>query len=307
MLTDHDARVRLALGFDYYFLSQDAVTNVFAKAHKVGIDLVTSHCARTPGDKSTSLPGLLKAYGLLDHRILLSHLGGATQADVELLRKAKAFIAASPSSEMTMGLGPPCCFRHDLPGIDDVCSLGTDCHCTTSSSMVNEMRVGLLAARGNHAADSMRRGSLPTVVHRSSQDAFTMATIQGARALNMDNEIGSIAVGKKADLAVFDGLTPAMTAAAQQDPVKAIVMHSSVNDVKTVIIDGVIRKRDGSLLPIQLIDWKEDYGEFEHGHERVGWDRIAREVLTVREKFASRLPDFDINRLAAFVRDLYRL
>ena len=306
-LNSEDARVRLGLGFDYYFLPEDVVKDSFQRARKLGLELITSHCARTPGNESAGIPSLLKSYGLLDHRIVLSHLGGATADDVKILREANAFISASPSTEMTMGLGPPCCFRHDLSDIDAICSIGVDCHCTTSSSMVNEMRVGLLAARGNHAADSIRQGTLPKSVCGTSQDAFNMGTIQGARALNMEGDIGTIAVGKKADLVIFDALTPAMTVAAQTDPVKAIVMHSSINDIDTVIIDGRVRKRHGKLLSVGLVEWQEAFGDFADTRTSVAWKEISMAVLEVRQRFTAKLGQFDLAKLAAFVKELYQL
>ncbi|KAK2606065.1 hypothetical protein QQS21_003583 [Conoideocrella luteorostrata] len=302
-----DARVSMGFAFDYYFMPQDVVIDIFSKVRSLGIDIVTSHWARFPGQVDNNLPRLLKSYGLLDERIVLSHVGGATVEDVQLLNEAKAFASASPSVEMTMGLGPPVCFRHDLPNMDSVCSLGVDCHHSTSGSMVNEMRVGLLSARGAHAVQSLADGVVPDKVCRTAHDAYIMGTIQGARALCMEDQIGSIKVGKKADLVIFGTDSPAMTGAAHYDPVKAIVMHSSIADVDMVIVDGVIRKRNGKLLPAPGVIWSDSNEEFIETGTTISWKEISAAVLETQQRFVSKLPEFDMEQLKAFVRGLYNI
>jgi imidazolonepropionase-like amidohydrolase len=84
-------------------------------------------------------------------------------------------------------------------------------------------------------------------------DVFNLATIKGARAAGLGDKIGSITVGKFADLVFWYKNTPGMIAAAEQDPVAAIIHHSSLRDVKSVMIDGMFRKRDCKLLPVVLL------------------------------------------------------
>lgn len=81
-----------------------------------------------------------------------------------------------------------------------------------------------------------------------------MATINGARALGLESEIGSLEVGKKADMVVVHprGLGSAPWEASQVsaggiDPV-TVVVHSSGGDVETVVVDGRVLVRDGNLL-----------------------------------------------------------
>ena len=68
----------------------------------------------------------------------------------------------------------------------------------------------------------------------------------------MEEDLGSLAVGKIADLVVFDGDSPSMICASEQDPVAAIVLHSSVRDIDMVIVDGQIRKQNSKLLPVTI-------------------------------------------------------
>lgn len=296
--------VSLAFGFDYYFLPKEMIQSLFQEVKSLGIKTITSHWARFPGQEASSLPRQMRDYGILDKSIVLSHLGGATKDDAEVLCEAGAYVSASPSVEMTMGLGPPVVFRDDLPNMDSICSLGVDSHHGTSGSMLNEMRVALMSARGNDAQTRLAAGELADKVCRTAHDAFVMSTIKGARALGMEDSIGSIKVGKKADLAVFDTLSPAMTIAAQCDPVTAIVVHSSVADVNTVIVNGQIRKRDGKLLPFKGVEWKDEKADFVVS-KAINWKDVSAPVLDAHRRFRAKLPEHDMGVLNSFVKKLY--
>lgn len=292
-LNSTQSRVSLGLGFDYFFLDKATVPAVFEKARSLGITTFTSHSARFPGDTSGGLPAMLKIYGLLDKGYIISHMTGATKDDIEALSSAGAYISASPTMELSMGMGTPVCFRRDVPDVNKVCSLGVDC---MYSSVVNEMRVGLQAARAS---------DISSAETRTCEEAFNLGTINGARALHMEQRIGSIAVGKEADLVVWDVLSPAMTAAAKQDPVKALVMHSSVVDVDMVVVDGVIRKEEGKLVGVKPFEWCEDDRAFVEGKGTIAWRDVAKSVLEIQERFVAKLPEVNFANLQAFVRGLY--
>lgn len=297
--------VSVGLGFDYFFLPKEVVLSIFAEAKSYGVQTITSHWARFPGQIDNNLPALLRDYGVLDSSIVLSHIGGSLKHDAHIIKKAGAFVSASPTVEMTMGLGPPVCFRDDL-NLDSNCSLGVDSHHATSGSMVSEMRVALLAARGRDVEARLASGTMPDKVCRTAHDAFIMATIQGARALRMEDKIGSIVVGKKADLAVFNATSPAMIGAAQRDPVTAIVIHSSVADVDAVIVNGSVKKRNGKMLPItNAVAWDEHKADFVETQTGLAWGDIANAVLDTQERFIAKLPQFDMELLRGFTRQLY--
>ena len=79
-----------------------------------------------------------------------------------------------------------------------------------------------------------------------------MATIDGARALGLDKEIGSIEPGKRADLIIVD-LTR-MHATPAGDPISALVYSAQPADVRTTIIDGQVSMRDRQLLTLDERD-----------------------------------------------------
>jgi cytosine/adenosine deaminase-related metal-dependent hydrolase len=168
-----------------------------------------------------------------------------------------------------MGLGDPVCF---LDKIGQISSLRVDCHSATSASIVDQARLTLQFARGRHNQHSLDTKSTLSMKDKTI-DVFNLATIKGARAAGLGDKIGSITVGKFADLVFWYKNTPGMIAAAEQDPVAAIIHHSSLRDVKSVMIDGMFRKRDCKLLPVVLL-----------GMGAMGWEDVAREVLRSRKE-----------------------
>lgn len=291
-LSDPASRVKLGFGFDFWFLPKGFVLGLFEKIRSWGIETVTTHNVRW-SNKTESLVKKAHEYGLLDRRLIFSHAGGASQEDIDLLIQSDSYVAVTPNTEQAMCVGPSVCFNKDLVGGDKVSALGIDCHCATSSNIVNEMRLALQSARGLDSAEHRRNGTTPYVSFHTSDEAFNLGTIQGARALNMEKDIGSIAVGKKADLVIFDTLTPAMLAAAQKAPVMAIVLHSSVADVDAVLVDGEFRKRDGKLVDVALVDW-ETQGTFTSKGSSSSWRDVGRELLAVQEKVDEVLPNLNL-------------
>lgn len=76
----------------------------------------------------------------------------------------------------------------------------------------------------------------------TAREAFEMSTIGGARALRMEDEIGSLEPGKRADLVVFDGESP--TLANVHDPFQAVVFVAGSREVKDVWVDGELSLAD---------------------------------------------------------------
>jgi adenine deaminase len=123
----------------------------------------------------------------------------------------------------------------------------------------------------------------------SVEAAFNLATIKGAEAVNMSSEIGRIAEGYKADLVIFDALSPSMVGAAKHDPIAAIILHSSPADIETVIVDGIMRKRDGRLLPIQV----DSSAKVSVDNGTLDWASVAKKIISSREKMQKEIDQID--------------
>ncbi|KAG2417508.1 hypothetical protein HFD88_008727 [Aspergillus terreus] len=277
-----DGRVQLGLAFDGFFLPKDAVVGLYQRARKAGIEVITTHYVRGYFNDS-SLVDALDSYGLLGPDILLSHATNLTDSDVEKLTKTKAWISSTPDTELQMGHGYPVCFR---PRCSDICSLGIDCHSNNSSDIITQMRLALQSERARRNEAVIAEGKNLRSLDLSVQDAFRLGTIQGARAIHMEGQLGSIEVGKLADLVIFDGRSPGMICAAEQDPVAAIVLHSSIRDIDTVIVDGRIRKLEGRLVPVDIDPVFEGVTV---PTQSADWGVVAQELLASRKRIEAAM------------------
>jgi 5-methylthioadenosine/S-adenosylhomocysteine deaminase len=118
-------------------------------------------------------------------------------------------------------------------------SLGADgAACNNRLDMFTEMRTAALLQKALHG---------PEVLPASR--VLRMATIDGARALGLDSEIGSLDVGKQADVAVVR--LDRLHATPVTDVVSALVYSAEQDDVDTVIIDGKLLMRERGLLTLK--------------------------------------------------------
>jgi adenine deaminase len=137
----------------------------------------------------------------------------------------------------------------------------------------------------------------PLSVHYTVEEAFNLATIRGARAAKMGDKVGSIAEGKQADLIIFSGTSPGMVAAA------AIVLHSSPGDIEHVVIDGVLRKRAGKLIDVDVEKQSQEFV----GQQKLAWDDVAKEVIARREVLQKEIEKIDMAAVTEALIDQWHL
>lgn len=192
-----------------------------------------------------------------------------------------------------MNFGFPACFRQDAYSH---ASLGIDCHSCGSADIITQMRLALQSERARYNQAFLDQGKNPRVPNVSAEQAYNLGTILGARAVGMEKEIGSLAVGKLADVVVFDATSPSMICAAEQDPVAAIVLHASVRDVEMVIVDGIVRKEGGKTLPVRVEREITGLGGGE-GKVDVGWEGVVKELLKSREGIEEKIAKLDFGKI----------
>ena len=286
-------RVQLGLAFDGWFLPKEMISDVFQRAKDAGVKLVTTHFGRGPSFMKDSLIELMHNYGLLDSSILISHANGATPQDATLMRKAGAHVSSTPSTEMQMALGKVVCFDDAVKEMAPQCSLGVDLHSNNSSFIPGEARLALQNARAEFNQKLWDEWKTPKTANKTVEEAFNLGTILGARACKMEDQVGSLAVGKKADIVLFDANSPGMVCSSN-DPLSAILLNSSIRDVDTVIIDGVIRKRDGKLLPVDVDSAAQKLA----GSKQLEWRDVAKEIIRSQKNIVEKIDkiDFDAER-----------
>ena len=123
-------------------------------------------------------------------------------------------------------------------------SIGIDVEPVVPGSMFREMQAALLYLRAQELrAAAEDNGKQPESSPVKSREALEWATIGGARALMMEDKIGSLKPGKKADIVMLRAMDSNMWPV--HNPVFSIVEQAGDGNVDTVIIDGVIRKQGG--------------------------------------------------------------
>jgi 5-methylthioadenosine/S-adenosylhomocysteine deaminase len=197
---------------------------------------VHTHLSQLPGEVAavkarTGLtpPQLLDSLGLLDGRLIAAHCLHLEGDDVALCGRAKMTVAHAPIGNAKGGRIAPILELREAGAHIALC---TD---TFSGDMIEAMRWGL----------SMQR------IHRQGSvlDARTLvewATRDGAAALGMADTIGSLDVGKRADIVMLDNRSPRL--APMIDGYGVLVHSASGNDVDTVIVDGRVVLAGGRLV-----------------------------------------------------------
>ncbi|KAF3002432.1 hypothetical protein E8E13_004045 [Curvularia kusanoi] len=303
-------RVTLGFAFDLFFLPPEMIKGLFAQVKGKGVKTITTHGSVSLGNVVQSLSTL----DLLDETIIISHGGDIKATDAELIKAAGAHLSSTPSSELQMAMGRPYCFDsafadggvhgHSI-GLQDNASLGIDCHTITGGSILTEARVGLQNARNTFGEYHLKQGKIPRTMpdNLSVEAAFNLATIKGAEAVNMGKEIGRIAEGYKADVVIFDALSPSMVAAAQHDPVAAVILHSTPDDIETVIVDGVVRKQNGKLLPVAV----DDAAQSTIGKASLTWTDVAKNVVVSRARIQDEIDKIDFEEATAALHKLFHI
>ena len=286
------------------------IKGLFAEVKERGVKTITCHGTLSMGNLIQSL----KSLELLDESIIISHGGDIRSADAELIKAKGAHLSSPPSSELQMAMGRPYCFdasfidggvTGDSVGLQNNASLGVDCHTITGGSILTEARIGLQNARNMFGEYHLKQGKLPRTIpdSLSVEAAFNLATIRGAEAIHMSKEIGRIAEGYKADVVIFDALSPSMVAAAQHDPVASIILHSTPADIDTVIVDGIIRKRDGRLLPVTVDGAAKEVKDV----KTLDWPAIAKKIVSSRAKMQKEMDKIDWKEANAGLLKLFHV
>ena len=161
-------------------------------------------------------------YGLLGPDMFFSHVNQPYESDAVLLGQHGGSVSSSPVIELQMGHGLPIAFD---TGLYPHASLGVDCHSNQAADVLQQMRFALQTERGIRNQRFLDQKKNPQKLTATVDGALNLGTILGARAVGMEDKIGSLTVDRKADVVVFDMQSPATMCAAQQDAVAAIVIR----------------------------------------------------------------------------------
>lgn len=172
---------------------------------------------------------------VLDEQTVLAHCIHLNENEKQILKKRDVRVAHCPSANLKLASGIANIPDYIKRGIS--VSIGADgAPCNNNLSAIMEMRLAALIQKPIHGADVM-----------DAKIVFRLATIEGAKALHLENEIGSIEIGKKADLALID-LNTSTNSLSNENVYSDIVYSSSNANVKCVMANGKWVFKDGSSL-----------------------------------------------------------
>lgn len=200
---------------------------------------------------------LAEKCGIFDVPAIAAHCVQVTDDDIAILKRKNVSVVTNPASNMKLGNGFAPIAKMLDAGVN-VC-LGTDGAASNNClNMFHELSLLTLIHKGT--------GKTPQCV--SAKEGFRIATINGAKALGLEKEIGSIEVGKKADLAILDLNTPSLT--PRNNLIAGLSYSANGSEVDTVIINGRITIENRQLL---TMDEKLVYRKIQDIIVRMGLDK----------------------------------
>ncbi|MGA9920052.1 MAG: amidohydrolase family protein [Candidatus Dormiibacterota bacterium] len=186
--------------------------------------------------------------GLLGRDTTYVHCNTLSQEELRWIADSGGTASISPEIEMNMGHGFPATGKLLAVGVRP--SLSIDVVTTVVGNMFGAMRAALSAERALNHQRTLDAGVDPTELWLSAEDVLAFATIEGARALGLEQKIGSLSPGKQADIIVVDTTGPHMF--PLNDAANAVVAFAQPHDVRTVLVGGKVGKREGRLVDIDM-------------------------------------------------------
>lgn len=176
----------------------------------------------------------LKDLGLFHHHVVLAHSVHLTESDIELLRGIKGGISHNPVSNLKLGCGIAPIVEYLQAGL--TVGLGTDGPgSATTLDMFEEIKAAAWLQK--------LRNYDPTALNASQ--VLLMGTREGAKVLALDHEVGTLEVGKKADIILVEGNAAHLR--PHTDRVALLAYSATGADVNTTIINGEILMRNRKL------------------------------------------------------------
>lgn len=216
--------------------------------------------------RSFSETEFLDQVGLMNENTLVAHAIELSDNDIKILKDKNVGIAYNPMANAKGATGIAKVMEMREAGIENI-GLGTDG--PMSSNQVDLFRVLSYAS-------TMQRIKYNDRTIMTPDEVLEMATIGGARALNMASEIGSIEEGKKADIVVIE--TDSANMMPNYDPYATIVFQANPHNVSSTIVNGRVIVENRRLLTYDMAKNKKNMEEITEDIEE-----FARE-LAVKAK-----------------------
>ncbi|MDB5860730.1 MAG: cytosine deaminase [Ramlibacter sp.] len=191
----------------------------------------------------------LEDEGLLGPNINIVHGHALSDAQLERFCELGMSFSAAAENEMSQGHGHPLTGR--LRKFGRAPSLGVDLESVLGGDMISQARIALGIQRSlDNVAYREEFMTIPPTSTITTREALAWVTMEGARMLQQQDRIGSLAVGKQADLVVIRASDLNMQPV--HDPVSSVVFQASLANIDSVMVAGRWKKRHGQLLGVDL-------------------------------------------------------
>lgn len=226
-----------------YTTTPELMRKVYEYKHEFGVPFTTHASENAAEVKDVRAQfgktpiELLKSYNLLDDSTILAHCVKLQDHEIAMLAESGTSVAHCPESNLKLGSG--------IARIADMIAAGVNV-CIGTDGATSNNDLDLLGEV--QTAAMLQKGINENPELLTTMQAIEMATINGAKAYGLDDHLGSLEVGKRADVVIinFDKshLTPL------HDVYAHLVYAVNKADVETVLIDGKVQMQDGIILSL---------------------------------------------------------
>ena len=239
--------LRFQIAFDVVAGPEFPERAAFEVARDMGVS-VNTHAGvlGANGDESVRL---MHDNGFMTPDTILVHCSTLSDDSYQRIAASGASVSVSTESEQSAGQGYPSSWKLRQFGIP--ITISHDTSVWWSADLFTAMRTTIGADRSRQHTEAHLKGETVTQLDVRSDDVIEWATRGGSRALGLDDKIGSLEVGKRADVVLIkNDDSPVMFPIV--NPYGHVVMQCQRADVDTVVIDGNIVKHEHRLIGIDL-------------------------------------------------------
>ncbi|PPA70959.1 amidohydrolase family protein [Jeotgalibacillus proteolyticus] len=196
----------------------------------------------------------LNGANLLGSDLNFAHANAVSPEEMRMLAEKGGSITVTPEVEMMMGHGYPAVGLALENGVKP--ALGVDVVTSTGGDMFAQMKFALQAERARVNQQLLDKGIMPGPdLHISAQMMLELATIEGAKALLLEDKVGTLTPGKQADLIMIR--TSDLNIFPVNGPIGTVVQCTNPANVDSVYVAGNAVKKDGKLVNVDLENLKQ--------------------------------------------------
>jgi 5-methylthioadenosine/S-adenosylhomocysteine deaminase len=227
---------------------RQAFEHDISTARDMGIP-ITAHIASLAGGAPNSEVKCMCEWGLLGPDMHFSHCVACSGNDLLKLHEHGVQVTVCPMAEAFLGMGTPPLAPMHRAGLKP--AVGADAVVASSGDLFEEARAGLIAARSLATREVIDGGAAILSIQEmgmTTMDALASITARASAAVFMSDSIGTLEIGKKADVIVVSGR--GFDPDSAEEAAALLIGSAAASDVHAVIVDGVVVKDRGQMVGI---------------------------------------------------------